>query len=83
MGAFLPEHNCAGLGAGVIKFWGPRENGAPRGPRILTFWGPHCDFGAPFELVQYNGVAGRKVGYIRMSGPVKISSSIKYRRVEQ
>ena len=37
---------------GVIKFWGPRQNGAPRGPRILTFWGPHCDFGAPFELVQ-------------------------------
>ena len=40
---------------GVIKFWGPRENGAPRGPRILTFWGPHCDFGAPFELVQRYG----------------------------
>ena len=72
MGAFLPEHNCAGLGAGVIKFWGPRENGAPRGPRILTFWGPHCDFGAPIVILgppsnSCNGAAGRKVGYIKMS----------------
>jgi len=40
-------------GTGVIKIWGPRDNGAPRGPRLLTFWGPHCDFGAPFELVQW------------------------------
>jgi len=62
-------------GTGVIKFWDPRENGAPRGPRILTFLGPPIVIlGAPSNF--HSGAAGRKVCYIRMSEPVKSSSSI-------